>query len=162
MHRIPAMLRSPRRRWIALALVLLAGCSSLPKDFQKPEVALQSLDIDKATLTDATILVKLAVKNPNDYGIDVDAMRYILTVNGKPLAEGRLLEEAKVTANGESVISVPVRMKYWDLFNRFSEMVKGKKSSYEVKGSLTSDNREIPFERKGEFELPSPRTDSAS
>lgn len=137
----------------ALALAQL-GCSSMPKNVQAPEVAVQSLDVDKATLTDATVLVKLAIRNPNSFGLKMDSIKYGLELNGKPFASGALNDSAGIAANGESEIVVPMRIKYWDLYNQFSDLTKHKKNAYNITGLIKSGGREFPFKHSGEVELP--------
>jgi LEA14-like dessication related protein len=137
----------------ALVLTQL-GCSSIPKNVQAPDVAVQSLDVDKATLTDATVIVKLAVRNPNSFGLKMDSIKYGLNLEGKPFASGTLNDSAKVAANGETEISVPLRIRYWDLYSRFSDLMKNKGANYNIVGSITSDGHEFPFKHDGEVKLP--------
>lgn len=143
---------------IAASLSVLAwiqfGCSSMPKTVEAPDVAVQSLDIDKATLTDATVIVKLAVRNPNPFGLKMDSIKYGLNLEGKPFASGTLNDNASVAANGESEISVPLRVKYWDLYSRFSDLMKNKGANYNIVGSITSLGHEFPFKHSGEVKLP--------
>lgn len=137
----------------ALSMIQL-GCSSIPKTIQAPDVAVQSLDIDKATLTDATVLVKLAVRNPNSFSLKMDSIKYGIDLNGKPFASGTLNESAGVAANGESEVVVPMRIKYWDLYNQFADLTKHKQNSYSITGLIKSGGREFPFKHSGEVQLP--------
>jgi LEA14-like dessication related protein len=142
------------RTLVATALVLMAGCSSIPKTIEKPEVALQGIDIQKASLTDATVLLKLEVRNPNPFALEVDRMKYGLELNGKSFAQGTMKDGVEIAADGDGEIVVPVRMKYWDLFSQFKDVVKGKVSNYVINGTLTSGDRDFPFTKKGELKLP--------
>jgi LEA14-like dessication related protein len=144
---------------IVLSAVVALGftsCSTAPKTVERPEVSLQSLDIDKASLTEATILLKLAVKNPNAFDLDIDSLKYGLSVDGKPFASGTTQGASSVAANAETEVVVPLRMKYWDLYKRFSDLAKntGKPSQYSIQGNVMSDGKEYPFEHSGEVKLP--------
>jgi LEA14-like dessication related protein len=147
-----------RTKLLVLSLATLSltqlGCSSIPKNIQAPDVAVQSLDVDKATLTDATVIVKLSVRNPNPFGLKMDAIKYGLNLEGKPFASGTLNDSASVAANGESEISVPLRIKYWDLYSRFSDLLKNKGTSYNIVGSITTHGHEFPFKHEGDVKLP--------
>lgn len=139
---------------VAALTLFQLGCSSMPKTVEAPEVAVQSLDVDKATLTDATVLVKLAVRNPNSFSLKMDSIKYGLDLNGKPFASGVLNDGAGLAANGESEIVVPMRIKYWDLYNQFSDLTKHKQNSYNITGLIKSGGREFPFKHSGEVQLP--------
>lgn len=139
---------------IAALTMIQLGCSSIPKTIEAPDVAVQSLNIDKATLTDATVLVKLAVRNPNSFGLKMDSIKYGLDLNGKPFASGTLNDGAGLAANGESEIIVPMRIKYWDLYSQFSDLTKHKQNSYSITGLIKSGGREFPFKHSGEVALP--------
>ncbi|MFL5813915.1 MAG: LEA type 2 family protein [Bdellovibrionia bacterium] len=147
-----------KTKFIVLSLSALVmtqlGCSSIPKNVQAPDVAVQSLDVDKATLTDATVIVKLAVRNPNSFGLKMDSIKYGLNLEGKPFASGTLNDSASVDANGETEISVPLRIRYWDLYSRFSDLVKNKGANYNIVGSITTHGHEFPFKHDGEVKLP--------
>jgi LEA14-like dessication related protein len=147
-----------KNRFLITSLAALAliqqSCSSIPKAVQAPDVAVQSLDIDKASLTDATVLVTLAVRNPNSFGLKMDSMKYGLEVNGKPFASGSLTDGAKVAGNSESQVTIPLRIKYWDLYNQFSELTKRDVSTYNITGLITSAGHEFPFKHSGEVKFP--------
>jgi LEA14-like dessication related protein len=126
----------------------------MPKTIEAPDVAVQSLDIDKATLTDATVAVKLAVRNPNPFKLEMDSIKYGLNLNDKPFASGVLNENAGVAANSETEIVVPLRIKYWDLYNQFSDLMKSKANTYNITGLIKAGGREFPFKHSGEVKLP--------
>jgi len=138
-----------------LGLLIFSACSSIPKTVEKPEVSLQSLGIEKASLTDATVLLKLAVRNPNPFKIPLDSLKYGLQLNGKPFAAGTTSSGPTVAANGDSEVTVPVRMSYWDLFSQFSDLMKNKANTYQITGSVKSGSHDFPFEKSGDVKLPS-------
>jgi LEA14-like dessication related protein len=147
-----------KSRVFAGALVVLVltqlGCSSIPEKIEKPEVSVESVDVDRATLTDATVLVKLGVKNPNPFKLSMDSMSYELLLDGNPFAKGSTDEGASVAAKGKTDVVLPLRIKYWDLFSQFKNLMKKRQTHYDISGTITSWGHDIPFKHSGDFKLP--------
>ena len=58
------------------------------KPWTAPEVALSGLQVKELGLDKQSLIVTLAVKNPNDPTLPIKAMTYRLALEGHVLAEG--------------------------------------------------------------------------
>jgi hypothetical protein len=88
--------------------VLLAGCASLTKPWQSPEVSLVGLQPKELSLARQVFVATLAVRNPNDRTLPIKAMTYRLKLDGQELAEGGGALDRQIPAFGESTVDVEV------------------------------------------------------
>lgn len=93
---------------VALLLTLLAGCATLTKPWQAPEVALAGLRVKEVTLARQTVVLTLAMRNPNDRTLPVRGLTYRLKLEGNEIAQGASALERQIPAFGEAVVDVDV------------------------------------------------------
>jgi LEA14-like dessication related protein len=108
-------------------------------------------------LFEQELRVDLRLRNPNDFDIGIDSVRFALEVNGKDFARGRTTEEFDLPALGETVVPVKVRVPTNDLFDRVMALGTERRLDYRLKGEAELDSlffRKVPFEREGKLALP--------
>ena len=99
-----------RRRWRAgwvLAVAMLIAAA--PGCVKKPLVRLVDVEIDSIDLEKTDLSLGVNVTNPNWFMARLYAMRYDMTINGKPLASGEVPTPIElITARGERSYRIPL------------------------------------------------------
>lgn len=135
-------------------MIWLGACGSLTKLTEKPRVHLDSLQIQSPTREGATLVFGVMVENPNPVAIEVDEVTYELEIAGRALSSGRLENGARVPAKDKAIVSIPVAVKYSDLFESLLQLLKNPTSPYRIKGAARIGPFAIPFDQTGEVKLP--------
>ena len=138
--------------------LLLGACAGpLTSDVEPPEVSLVGLGFGRAGLFEQELRLDLRLRNPNDFDIGVDSLRFALEVNEKDFAYGRTTQELDLPALGETVVPVRVNVPTSDLLERVMALGSERRIDYRLKGEAELDNlffRRVPFEREGKLALP--------
>jgi LEA14-like dessication related protein len=138
--------------------LLLGACAGpLTSDVEPPEVSLVGLGFGRAGLFEQELRLDLRLRNPNDFDIGVDSLRFALEVNDEDFAYGRTTQELDLPALGETVVPVMVNVPTSDLLERVLALGSERRIDYRLKGEAELDNlffRRVPFEREGKLALP--------
>lgn len=138
--------------------LLLGACAGpLTSDVEPPEVSLVGLGFGRAGLFEQELRLDLRLRNPNDFDIGVDSLRFALEVNDEDFAYGRTTQELDLPALGETVVPVMVNVPTSDLLERVMALGAERRLDYRLKGEAELDNlffRRVPFEREGKLALP--------
>lgn len=141
-----------------LSGLLLGACAGpLTSDVEPPEVSLVGLGFGRAGLFEQELRLDLRLRNPNDFDIGVDSLRFALEVNDEDFAYGRTTQELDLPALGETVVPVMVNVPTSDLLERVMALGSERRIDYRLKGEAELDNlffRRVPFEREGKLALP--------
>ena len=83
-----------RRLAVGLALggvLAVAGCASIARRaFQNPVVTVADTKVTGVSARGGSLEVTLRVENPNDFRLDVGALRYVVWVDSTQVATGQL------------------------------------------------------------------------
>ena len=145
-----------RASGLACAL-LLAGCAGLTSDLEPPEVSLAGLALSRPGLFEQELRLDLRVRNPNDFAIGVERVRFALELNDRAFAQGRTSEGFDLPALGEAVVPVTVGVPTNDLLDRLMEVGSERRIEYRLSGEAELDRLlfgTLPFERDGRLTLP--------
>jgi LEA14-like dessication related protein len=91
-----------------LLLALLAGCASLTRPWEPPEVTLAGLRVKELGLAQQTLILTLAVHNPNDRTLPIKGLTYRLKLEGNEIAQGSSALDRQIPAFGEALADVEV------------------------------------------------------
>jgi LEA14-like dessication related protein len=156
---VAAMVSSSWRPIVFLAWIvgipLISRCSSLGSLVNKPEVELESFELQDPSLTAATLVFSLRVINPNPFRLLVESLTYDLNLNQKDFAKGQLSESVSISGKDKGVVKLPVRIGYLKLFNSLYEMTEKGTVEYQLKGNVRVSGFEVPFSLGGKLNLPS-------
>jgi LEA14-like dessication related protein len=133
----------------AVLLSVLFGCSSLKKVVEPPKVKLQEIHITKLSALNADLEIVLSVKNPNNINFDVKNLKYALDINDKTVTSGTMKEKVLVKGKETTMVSVPLRVLYKDIFSSVLMLLQKDGVPYLVKGSVEVGPFTIPFDDKG-------------
>jgi LEA14-like dessication related protein len=96
---------------LALGVVLaVAGCASIARRaFQNPVVTVADTKVTGFSARGGSLEVTLRVENPNDFRLDVGALRYAVWVDSTQVATGQLDRIVTLEPVTTSTVVVPVQ-----------------------------------------------------
>jgi hypothetical protein len=103
---MPVRLLRHRLCLALLCAVLGAGCASLAESWQAPEVAFAGLRLKEVTLARQTVILTLAVRNPNDRPLPIKAMTCRLQIDGNEVARGASTLDRQIPAFGDALVDL--------------------------------------------------------
>jgi LEA14-like dessication related protein len=102
-----------RRLAVGLALggvLAVAGCASIARRaFQNPVVTVADTKVTGVSARGGSLEVTLRVENPNDFRLDVGALRYVVWVDSTQVATGQLDRIVTLEPAATSTVVVPVQ-----------------------------------------------------
>ena len=102
-----------RRLAVGLALggvLAVAGCASIARRaFQNPVVTVADTKVTGVSARGGSLEVTLLVENPNDFRLDVGALRYVVWVDSTQVATGQLDRVVTLEPAATSTVVVPVQ-----------------------------------------------------
>ena len=145
------------RTWGFFCALRLAGCAGLTSDVESPEVSVAGLALSRPGLFEQELRLDLRVRNPNDFALGVERVRFALEVNDRQFAQGRTSQAFELPALGETVVPVTVDVPTNDLLDRLMEVGSERRIEYRLSGDAELDGfpfGALPFERDGRLTLP--------
>ena len=145
--------------WItAPAAVLIASCSTMPKDFEAPRVNISDLTPKEMAIFEQRFDVKLRIQNPNDVDLSVNGMRFDIELNDREFANGMTGERLMIPRFGSQTVNVEVFTTLASFLRQVQDLNAGggQKVRYRLKGTAFVDSPgtfKAPFDEKGEIDL---------
>ncbi len=143
------------------ALVLLIGsCAAVQKFLLKePTVTYQSVKVNDMDFNSVSLLLDFAVSNPNAIELNAKAYSWKVSIGGKEFVTGNSLQPLSVAGKSTSVVQIPVRIGFKDLFAAFGDLVAKDSVPYQVDLRTELDipvlgTRTIPVVSKGHIPVP--------
>jgi len=135
---------------------LMCGCAILRMAIEKPTVDFQDFNITDIDFTSITTAFNFKITNPNPIGIRVDGFEYQFLIEGNQFLSGNNPNSVGLAARGESIVSIPIMLKYIDVYEVVTALVKNKGIiPYTISGKFffnTPIGRiPIPFNKSGEL-----------
>jgi LEA14-like dessication related protein len=154
---------------LALYVLFITSCSAL-KDLasvQKPKLSVTDAKISDASLTDLELTFDVEVDNPNAVSINLASYNYDFLISDRTFVNGNQSLGTTILSNNKSIVQIPVRFTYEDLFKTFSDIRDKDETNYELKSVIGVDLpvlgfTEIPLEKLGTFPVIKKPTISAS
>jgi LEA14-like dessication related protein len=115
----------------ALALAL-AACQSLKDAFKEPRLSLHSVNLTGISFTQADLLCKVNVENPNPIDIPFPEIAWELFINSNSLVRGLVKNDQFIKSRATTVVNIPLSMTYADIFNTVKSLKDSKEADYLV------------------------------
>ena len=154
------MFRSSIRAGTVLFVLLQVACGS--SVIREPVVTLESVQLAGLGLRGGTLMVNVAIQNPNPFSLNANAVRYALSIaeSGSPVdttwldvANGVYDEDFSVGGGRTESVQVPVEFTYAGLGSAASSILRAGTFTYRASGVVDVrtplGTREVPFERDG-------------
>ncbi len=75
-----------------------------------PEINAANLEVRNLSFSEANLILKLEVDNPNGFGLIAESINYNLEVNGEDWIESSVTNQINITENSEQQISLPISL----------------------------------------------------
>jgi LEA14-like dessication related protein len=141
----------------AVSLLSLLSCSSLTSKIERPTITLAGIEPLNMTLFEQTYRLKLRVQNPNDFDLPLEAMNYVIELNGSQFGRGVSHQSVTIPAYDSAIIETEVVSNLFSLFKRLQDFSKqgNKGMKYRLFGDIKMGRwgGEIPFDYDGELNL---------
>lgn len=145
------------RTGVAVLSLIIAACSTMPRDFETPKVSIANIVPKEMTLMEQRFDVQVRIQNPNNYDLVINGIRFDIAMNGQEFGIG--MSGAKVTVprfgsevtNGEVITGLGSILRQAQQFSS-----GGSKVQYSLKGKAYAESPgifTIPFEDTGDFDL---------
>jgi LEA14-like dessication related protein len=100
-----------------------------------PKVQLSNIKLTNINLSKANLVLNLKVRNPNAFGLLMNALSYGLDVNGKSLVNGSQEKQLTINKNANQIISVPVSLNILNIGSSIAKLLSNSgKLNYHLKG----------------------------
>jgi LEA14-like dessication related protein len=140
-----------------ISLLTLSACSGLGSRIEPPTITLAGIEPLDMTLFEQTYMLKLRVQNPNDFDLPLEAMNYVLELNGSQFANGVSRHNVTIPAYDSAIIETKVISNLASLFGQIRNFaLEGTGNlQYRLIGDVNVGNWDsrIPFEYDGELNL---------
>jgi LEA14-like dessication related protein len=142
---------------LAFSVLTLSACSILRSKIEPPTITLAGIEPLNMTLFEQTYMLKLRVQNPNDFDLPLEAMNYVLELNGSRFANGVSRTPVTIPAYDSAIIETEVISSLVSLFGQLQDFaLKGTGNmQYRLLGDVNIGNWDtrIPFDYDGELNL---------
>ncbi|MEQ8819295.1 MAG: LEA type 2 family protein [Sumerlaeia bacterium] len=101
-----------------------------------PEVTVEDVAWENLSLANADGVLKLKVKNTNEFAASLAQMGYDLKLSGTSVAKGSLRDAANFEAGGEQTLEIPFSVRPMDLGLAAFNMMKSGQASYDLTGDI--------------------------
>lgn len=146
---------------LVFSLMSIESCSLFKNvisnvEVSKPEVSVISAKIDTLSFTYADLLFDLKVKNPNSIGLKLNSFDYDLLIEGTSFLSGKHDKELQIEGNSESIIQLPLRVIYKNLFTTYQSIKEKDSSHYQLESHFSFDvpvlgEVTVPVRKEGEL-----------
>lgn len=143
---------------LAMMLPFAAGCSLMqPAGFEKPELHLQNILVDQATLFQTGLVFTFRIDNANSEPLRVDGGSHRIYLNDVYVGKGLSSEQFTVPRFGSTETDVTVYINNLALISKIIPILESSALSYRVDSSLVREGalfgRRLRFSQSDTFEL---------
>ena len=123
---------------------------------KKPDVSVSDMHITGLSLSNVELTFDISVDNPNPVAVTLASYGYDLKINQNSFVQGTQENNTKVQPSGSSVIQVPVRLGFHELYSTFTALKDKDETDYEFVGDVGVNVPvlglvKVPIEKKGVF-----------
>jgi LEA14-like dessication related protein len=134
------------------------GDFPLPK---RPEISLDGIHLSNISVMGANLMLKVKVRNPNPFTVDVKRLFCQLDINGNPWFSGAIDKGLSLLEKGESTWDIPLSLNFLELGQSVYSIVKNSGDlNYGFSGSVNIstplpllEDAALSFDRSGRISI---------
>jgi LEA14-like dessication related protein len=111
---------------------IFTTCETVQTVLQEPVISLHSMELAKANFTDAQILCKVQIDNPNVFEIPFPEIGWEIFLNANSFINGVVKNDQKIKARNSTLIDIPVSLDYLDVFRTLSSLFGRSSIEYKI------------------------------
>jgi|GEM_PF-6017099 LEA14-like dessication related protein len=145
---------------LALAALGVASCAGTGPDagpLIAPDIALQTLSIEAPGPVENGVLIVMRLRNLDEQTLLVHAIDYRLTMDGRTLAVGRVVDTFQVPRAATALVGLPAVIRNADVIERITVAAGRRGIAYALTGTLEVGEEGgllIPFRSEGTLFVP--------
>jgi len=126
---------------LALISLLLSSCLTSIKNpiksvFNVPDVTTEGLEITALDFSSLEAVLNLKVNNTNSISVEFPDINWALSLGSHPFVNDTVAKGEKLPPNAESIIRIPVRLNFKDVYARIPEFRKLNEVDYDITADL--------------------------
>ncbi len=106
---------------------------------QKPRVSVSETKITGLSFDQINLNFTLKIDNPNAIGVSLAGFDYNLEINQKSFISGRKKDRLTIKSSASSSVTLPVTLKFADIYQVFSNLINSDSSKYKISFGLDFD-----------------------
>lgn len=126
-----------------------------------PDFTINSLTLNRLSLHQAEVTLRLGIDNPNDFSLMLQELDYHLKLNGAVIGKGLVSQSVDIMQGGTGVVSIPLSIDLAEAGRGLYSALLGLSDlRYELKGAARASGHtsllksfEVPLEKQGVIQL---------
>jgi LEA14-like dessication related protein len=126
-----------------------------------PKLSLDSLKLDRLTLTGADLKLGLKLNNPNVFSMVLGGLNYQFKLNKQDIISGLSNNSTQIKEKGDSIIEIPISLDFFQVGKSVYQILNGNKNlDYGLDGKLNLTTSlpllgqvSLPFNLSGKTEI---------
>ncbi|HHS13383.1 MAG TPA: hypothetical protein ENN03_06400 [bacterium] len=144
-----------RIKWAVFLFALVLQCAVFQELIQKPVVTYDGLSLKDPSLSQATLVFRLNVENPNPVGLPVREATYRIRLQEKEFLSGAL-ENIQLSPQAVSRVAIPCTVQYLEFYQSLIDIFREDSLSYHLSGTMKAGPFSILYQAGGKVPLPKP------
>ena len=139
-----------------IALLALSGCALFVPKLQAPHLSVVGMELQKGSLWQQKLRVRMHVDNPNDRVLPIKGITYTLDVNGQEFAHGESAASFVVPPLGEAEFDMNMTANMAGTIISLLSHGSDANVEYHLAGKISLSHgwlRSVPFDQRGTFKL---------
>jgi LEA14-like dessication related protein len=117
---------------VLCVVFILTTCQTVSTILQEPVISLHSLELANINFTDAQILCKVQIENPNVFEIPFPEIGWEIFLNANAFINGVVKNDQSIKARGATLVDIPVSFNFLDVFRTFSSLLGANSIEYKI------------------------------
>ena len=141
---------------LLLSLAALSGCALFISRLTPPRLSIVNVRVRRADFWQQRLQVRVRVRNPNDLGLDVRTVSYVLDIDGQRIATGICAEGFTVPPHGTAEFDTQVTANVAGALLTVLGQGRRRPVHYRLRGKVELSHgwlRSLPFDERGTFTL---------
>ncbi len=148
---------------LILGAMLLSSCAVVSElageaNIRYPQVDFAGARITGLSFDAADLMFDLRIRNPNSVGLTMAGFDYDFLINENSFLKGNQSKGLTIAAGGESIVRLPLSLRYVDLYQTFQSLRDQDLSTYQINFGFAFDvpvlgRVNIPVSKSGDFPL---------
>jgi LEA14-like dessication related protein len=144
-----------RNVWFLFFLLALTAC--LGWFLEKPTFTLTEIAVTHFSPQEVHLLFGIQVQNPNSFELKIESIEYMIYLNDRQTAEGRMDQEVKIDKFSSTLVQVPLQAKLASLGTVLGALLTNQNLRYKIDGTAVVKtglgSATIPFSKSGEIKI---------
>ncbi|MFQ5651950.1 MAG: LEA type 2 family protein [bacterium] len=141
---------------------LSSGCAIIndivESSFEKPKISFVAVKIESLSFEAIGLAFDLKIENPNPVSVSLAGYDYNLLLNDHSFVSGSQNEHLTIKADDESIVRVPVTLKYKDIYETLTDLAGADEADYQFSLGLSFElpvlgKQRLPVSKTGTFPL---------